>query len=291
MRRVLLLTCYCIFVCLSIAQSQKLPNTLLWRIDGNGLQKPSYLYGTMHLTDDRVFNLGDSLYKAIENSEGFAIEVNPEEMTGYLIDEISQQIKNAALIKGILTKKEFDKYAPALSKKLKKPADQITTRDIFLEKNKWVKESFRGGKMSTFLDAYLFDVARRLGKWTCGVEDIDDQKGLINELVDESDIRQVATDDKDNNKEEADKFVDVYVSGNLNAIDSISNSGDSAYKDALLIKRNLKMSNRIDLLFPGSIYNGIFTYTYDASAIPANVITSDGTGQVYKKDVFVYKKI
>ncbi|MEP6582883.1 MAG: TraB/GumN family protein [Ginsengibacter sp.] len=246
MRKVSQLTCYCIVFCVSIVHSQKLPKTLLWRIDGNGLQKPSYLYGTMHLTDDRVFNLGDSLYKAIENSEGFAIEVNPEEMTAYLIDEISQQIKNAVLIKGVLSKKEFDEYAPALSKKLKKPADEITTRDIFLEKNKWVRESFQEGKMSTFLDAYLFDVARRLGKWTGGVEDMDDQKGLIDELVDESDIRQIATYDKAGLKGEADKFMQVYLDQNLNDIDSISNTGDSAYEDALLIRRNFKMTTRID---------------------------------------------
>ena len=246
MRKVFLLACQCLFVCLSTAYSQKLPNTLLWRIDGNGLERPSYLYGTMHLTDDRVFNLGDSLYEAIENSEGFAIEVNPEEMTTYLIDEISQQIKNAVLIKSVLSRKKFDEYAPALSKKLKKPADKITTKDIFTEKNKWVRESFQDGKMGTFLDAYLFDVARRLGKWTGGVEDIDDQKGLADDLVDESDIRQIATDDKANLTGEADKFVKFYVSGNLNAIDSISNTSDSAYQDALLIKRNLKMSGRID---------------------------------------------
>ena len=51
--------------------------TLLWRISGSGLQKPSYLYGTMHLKDRRLFFFGDSVYKSLEASEGFAMEIDP----------------------------------------------------------------------------------------------------------------------------------------------------------------------------------------------------------------------
>lgn len=241
------LTCFFITSCM-FACAQKLPNTLLWRISGNGLQKPSYLYGTMHLTDQRLFNLGDSLYKAIENTEGFAIEVNPDEMTAVMIDEINKEFKNARFIKDVLNKREFKQYGAALAKKIKKPADEITTRDIFMEKNKWVKESFQKGEMSTFLDAYLFDIARRQGKWTGGVEDIDDQKDLLNGLVDESDIRQIATDDEAGHYGHIPSFITLYLSSNLNAIDSITNASDSGFIDNLLTKRNRKMARRIDSL-------------------------------------------
>ena len=62
------------------AQNKKWPNTLLWRISGNGLSKPSYLYGTMHLQDKRLFNFSDSTYAAIEKTEGLALEVNFNEL-------------------------------------------------------------------------------------------------------------------------------------------------------------------------------------------------------------------
>jgi uncharacterized protein YbaP (TraB family) len=156
------------------ASAQRLPNTLLWKISGHGLQKPSYLYGTFHLTDEKLFNLGDSLYNAIEHSDGFAIEVSPNEMMPYIMDMIRKEIKNSRRIKEMLGDTEYKKYAPSLSKKLKKPADDITTQDIFREKNKWVQESFQNGKMHTFLDAYLFDIARRQGKWVGGIEDMED---------------------------------------------------------------------------------------------------------------------
>jgi len=233
-----------------VAGAQKLPATLLWKISGNSLNKPSYLFGTMHLSDERLFQLGDSLYKAIESSEGFAIEVNPDDMTGYLIEGVKKEIKNSRRIQEMLDENKFKRYSEALSKKLKKPAEEITARDIFSEKNKWVSESYRKGKMSTFLDAYLYDIARRQGKWTGGVEDMDDQKDIVDNLIDESDIDQIVADAEGgaNSGKALERFIKVYLSGDLNIIDSISNNADSAYIDALLIKRNIKMARRMDSL-------------------------------------------
>ena len=41
---------------------------LLWRIDGPGMTSPSYLFGTMHLTDKRVFEFSDSVLLALRNA-------------------------------------------------------------------------------------------------------------------------------------------------------------------------------------------------------------------------------
>src|SRR5687768_649373 len=52
--------------------------SLFWEISGNGLKKPSYLFGTMHVSSKIAFNLSDSFYLAIKNSEVVALETNPE---------------------------------------------------------------------------------------------------------------------------------------------------------------------------------------------------------------------
>jgi len=245
-------TCVQLSFCQS-SFSQKLPSTLLWRISGNGLQKSSYLFGTMHLTDERVFNLGDSLYKSIEHTDGFAIEIDPQEFTPLLIDEAKKEIyQKGQPIKELMSSEQYEKYGKMLAKKLNKNANEITTSDILDEKNKWIRQSFKNGKMQTFLDAYLFDIARRQGKWTGGVEDMKDQEALGN-LIDESDIEQIAMNgsDEDGMKEDdknAEYFINAYINNDLNKIDSISNSGDSLYEDAVLFKRNQKMARRMDSL-------------------------------------------
>ncbi|TKK67960.1 TraB/GumN family protein [Ilyomonas limi] len=233
--------------------AQQLPSTLLWKISGNGLQKPSYLYGTMHLTDERIFNLGDSLYKAIENTEGFAIEINPDDFTPFIIDEAKKSILASQRLKDMMSDKEFKKYAKVLAKKFNKDEDDITTADVLKEKNKWIEESYKTGKMQTFLDAYLFDVARRQGKWTGGVEDMQDQENLINYAVDESDIEELAVNDgKSGGKAKAtsgtEQLINFYVKNDLNAIERLSYFDDSAYRDKLLTVRNRKMAMRMDSL-------------------------------------------
>jgi uncharacterized protein YbaP (TraB family) len=239
----ILTTIFIFFFFSSFAQ-----NTLLWKITGNNLEKPSYLYGTMHLSDSRLFNLGDSLYKAIESSAGFALEVDPNEMMAYLVGFVQKQLESGTPIRQVMNENDFNRYSKALAKKIGKPADEITTYDIFQEKYKWVDESFRAGSMNTFLDAYLCDIARRQGKWIGGVEDIQDQADLVDHLVDESDIIQIAAGDAEDAKLKLQNLIEIYADQNLAAIDSMMNFEDSTFYNALIIKRNKKMVRSIDSL-------------------------------------------
>jgi uncharacterized protein YbaP (TraB family) len=50
----------------------------MWKITGNGLTQPSYLYGTMHISGKMVFHLGDQFYDAIEGVDVVALELEPD---------------------------------------------------------------------------------------------------------------------------------------------------------------------------------------------------------------------
>src|SRR5436305_8160162 len=56
---------------------QKKYPSLLWEITGNGLKKPSYLFGTMHVSNKMVFHLSDSFYTALQQVDVVALEQNP----------------------------------------------------------------------------------------------------------------------------------------------------------------------------------------------------------------------
>ena len=238
----------------TITYSQHLtyPHTLLWRISGKGLTHPSYLYGTIHLTDKRLFRFGDSVYNAIERSAGLAIELSPDEMVAYWINKAFDQVQGKKLSE-ILNGKDYKKYSPLLEKKFKKPASQINASDIIKEKNKWINTWLEKGEMSTFMDAYLYNIARRRGKWVGGVEDISDQSGLIDDMIDKSDIDNMVAEDssasvRSDTYRMMDKLIGFYVAQNLNGIDSITNETSVEERDALLLKRNVKMARRIDSL-------------------------------------------
>src|SRR5215211_3472386 len=77
---VALFTIFCFFF--SFSQNSRLKNkkypSLLWEITSNNLQKPSYLFGTMHVSSKMVFHLSDSFYHAIRSCDAVALELNPE---------------------------------------------------------------------------------------------------------------------------------------------------------------------------------------------------------------------
>lgn len=229
-----------------------LARTLLWRISGNNLRQPSYLFGTMHLTDKRLFNMDDSVYHSIENTSGLAIEVNPDDMAAEMILRELDKVQGKKL-KEMLPGKDFKRYSTALAKKFHKPADEITTHDIVRQKNKWMERYMKKGEMPTFLDAYLYSIGRRQGKWVGGIEDISDQANLEDELVDQSDIQNVIGDhEEEGNKiidTETEKMIQLYLSQDINGIDNFTNANSSQLaKDRLLIHRNIKMARRIDSL-------------------------------------------
>ncbi len=224
----------------------KYPSTLLWRISGNGLSKPSYLYGTIHLTDKRLFYFGDSLYKAIEQTEGFAIEINPDELSTQLIQSFTKEDKST-LLKDAVDKENYDRIKKKLEKKYGFKADRLTKRQAYLSRNEWMKDMKKPDDMNTFMDAWLYNIARQMGKWTGGIEDLSDQLSLI-----EKDEADFSFEDLLINKEimqgGLNHMIDIYLSQDLQALDDFFNHTAGAKKDEWLEKRNIKMAHRMDSL-------------------------------------------
>jgi uncharacterized protein YbaP (TraB family) len=243
-------------VCLPLLMfaQKNYPKTLLWRISGKGISQPSYLFGTMHLNDQRLFNFGDSVYSAIQRTAGLAIEVSPDELCAYFVNQLFDELENSKKLDQILNDKEYKEFSSALSKKFDKPAEDITASDIVKEKNKWMQDLMEKGEMPTFVDAYLYNLARRQGKWLGGIEDMSDQAGLMEDLVDKSDILNLLVNDSASGMDkesiaDLDDMIDIYIKQDLNRIEAKFNAPSSARtKDLLLTKRNLKMARRIDSL-------------------------------------------
>lgn len=56
-------------------------NSLLWEISGNGLEKPSYLFGTFHMMCKDRFLIKDKVTSALEKTEQTVLEINFSDMS------------------------------------------------------------------------------------------------------------------------------------------------------------------------------------------------------------------
>ncbi|MEO1655169.1 MAG: TraB/GumN family protein, partial [Bacteroidota bacterium] len=129
---------------------------ILWEISGNGLDKKSYLFGSVHLYDARLFEFGDSLLACLDACEAFASEVH--------IDSIVRRLGEQEAY----TKTEPPTKKDSLSSKI----EEIPPPPQGFKKRSWgfSRLPYKAGDNPAFLDAYLFGLARRYGKQLFGLE-------------------------------------------------------------------------------------------------------------------------
>lgn len=91
----------------SCTSEKPLENTVLWKISGNGLEKPSYLFGTIHTicVDDAV--ISDSVNKALEETQQIAFERNLGDSIENIKVSVNMYMEDGETIRHYLTKGEY----------------------------------------------------------------------------------------------------------------------------------------------------------------------------------------
>lgn len=163
-------------------------NTLLWRISGNGLKKPSFLFGTMHVNDKKVFNFTDSLYFFLDQTEAFASELNGDSASQILGAYFNGDVvfgNDTAFVKAV-ARRRINKIIHTAGQ-ADSSVTGTTTNAEYSQPAKSEINFFNGlpysrMMMNTFMDAYLYQVACSKGKKIYGLENIYDQASVAGEF-------------------------------------------------------------------------------------------------------------
>jgi uncharacterized protein YbaP (TraB family) len=250
--------------------SSKYPS-LFWEITGNGLQKPSYLFGTMHVSSKLVFHLSDSFYLAIKNVDAVALELNPDLWQGQMVNlaKLKQNYADYIQVPGndYLTENSFriGKYDDELKQSL---STEPTVVNSLLYRNFKSKEDF---EENTFLDLYIFQTGRKLGKRGTGVENYYETEKLVTEayadMLKEKKKKNIDPDEETGN-DMAQKMQDAYRRGDLDLMDSLDilMERSVAFREKFLYARNVIQANSIDTIIrKSSLFVGV-----GAAHLPGN---------------------
>ncbi len=145
-------------------KEQKKYPALLWQITGNGLTKPSYLFGTMHVSSKIVFNLGDSFYLGIKNSDVVALELDPQLWQDQMFRFQKMQANLRFFSQGApneyVNEKSFqiEKYEDKLKAAL---SEEPTIVNGLLYRTYQPRADF---EEDTYLDLYIYQTGKKLGK-------------------------------------------------------------------------------------------------------------------------------
>ena len=222
----------------------------MWKITGNGLDRPSYLYGTMHLQDKRLFQFGDSLYHSLENVEGFALEIDFKEFMDSLFTkqfhDAEAELFEKEQVK--IDSRKLDKSADTVLRQLGMKKERLTKKDLKTIRDFRLNKIVQKGEMPTIVDGFLYGLALRHHKWIGGIEDVNDQLHLVDELGSDLSPEKVFQPEA-KLRQAMEQMIRIYTTQDLDAIDAYSRSNyDSDIRDQLLIRRNVKMARRMDSL-------------------------------------------
>jgi len=238
-----------------LIKNKKYPS-LLWEITGKGLKKPSYLFGTMHVSSKMAFNLADSFYIGIRNADVVALETNPEswqeDMSKYDVGEDMygrrsllgdwRAIPNDYLTISTLRFRKYERLIQSALYSSPSVINNLLYRTYGNDASDFEED--------TYLDMYIYQCGKRWGKRVAGVESYGESMKLMMEAY-----RDAA---KEKNKKERSydydeslspaKLQEAYRTGNLDLLDSINrvNSYSDAFDEKFLYKRNEIQANSID---------------------------------------------
>lgn len=220
------------------AASQK-PYRLLWEIKGPHSPQPSYLFGTMHVTDERAFHMPDSVLLAIQNTPGFALEVDFDSASYLYLEYMYAKRGQAVFEENVRTTKTRVTQDDA-------PGTNFDPSDLF----KLFEREGQHKDEATFLDAFLYRTARSQGKTISGLEGLVEQLQLIGD-PDMSDEDGPKTSKPRGRRPRLEEMIEVYERGDLDALDQMVNKNaltSDFFKQKVIIQRNYGMARRADSL-------------------------------------------
>jgi uncharacterized protein YbaP (TraB family) len=218
---------------------------LLWQIEHKNSDKKSYVFGTMHVKDKRVFDFSDALMPAIQNSEAFALEVHPDSISDSFGKTFYKQT-DENIYKRILSPKEYERLNDKFKQINGVSLDSFSLKNPMIIESMLTEDSKKKDDKDTFLDAYLYAVANSLDREILGLEKAQDQIPLIKDLDDET-IRENILDLVDTDTKEYHNYLNeltqLYYQGNIDKI--LLKAHGFGTIDSVLIKRNRVMVNSL----------------------------------------------
>ncbi len=232
-------------------EAQKTENSLLWKISGNGLETPSYLFGTIHIINKDKFILEDIVKEKLISSKLFVAEIDLSDVGAQMKLLGKMNMDSNLTLKDLLTKEDYE-----FVKKTAKDTFGVSIgllkgmKPIFLQQSIMMQ-----GMMGKDYDSYemkLLEIAKQNKIPTSGLESIEDQINALGSIPVRKQAQMLLEAMKDISKtrKELDALVDLYLNKDIIGLyEKIRDSGDYGdFEAELLSKRNHKWIPQIDAM-------------------------------------------
>jgi hypothetical protein len=220
---------------------------LLWKISGNGLKKNSYLFGTIHVGDERVMKLSEKTLKKIKEVDVFAGELK-------FNDQDMLKILDHLFMPNDTTLSDFfdEPQMIIIRKKLR---EKLGTLAFYAERMKpffigtLLAEQNLNNVENTFLDKFLQEFALKENREVIGLETVEEQLIVSTQisLKEQSLVfwQQIQLSEEEI-KNQNEKLIQYYIAHDSNALYHFCiKDVPLSYQKTLLDNRNVLLTHRI----------------------------------------------
>jgi uncharacterized protein YbaP (TraB family) len=233
-------------------------NTLLWKISGNGLGKPSYLFGTIHMlcADDAA--LSDHMKSIIRKTDEVYFEVDLDNFIEMLAVMTKMKMKGDTTLQDLLSKEDYARVKAYFeSKGSMLPFSMLETYKPILALST-LEESSMECETTAMMEQVIMQVAKDNDKKVKGLETMSYQASVLDSIPYKLQAEQLVSyidEAGKNRKEDAeqDEMMKAYKSQDLEKLEALmmkSDIGIGNFTDLLLYNRNRNWVAKLKDLMP-----------------------------------------
>ncbi|MFN2458357.1 MAG: TraB/GumN family protein [Chitinophagaceae bacterium] len=256
MKKFLLLSLFGVAGMLAFSQPSTKENTLLWRISGKNITKPSYLFGTIHMICADDIELSDSLKSAILQSDRVYLELDMDNMFEMLGAISKMKMRNDTTLSDLLTPAEYEKIKEFFKQRksilpfsmMEKFKPMLTASTLM--------QSVTECENTQAMEQLIMKEAKKQQKSIKGLETMAYQLSIFDSIPYQLQARQLlkSVEIFGDNKENKD-FEDLtkaYRNQELDKLEEITNKdeeGLASFTELLLYNRNRTWVKKLDEMF------------------------------------------
>ena len=236
------------------SQVDKSNYSLLWEITGKGLEKPSYLFGTMHVQDERAHEFSDSTLLCLDATEAFVMEINIDSIMSDFL-ELYLKGDTTNVLKERLSPEAYDRLNERIKNKTGQHIEEMDNKDPqYLEGilTDWDEPEYTV-KKEQVVDLYLMKRAVEQGHKNYGLEKMEDYLNASFSYFDlfenkESEVKNDLPIEAYHQGYE--KMIKIYQSGDLTKVEEqfVDKKRRTQHDIEMLDNRNVKMVANLEKL-------------------------------------------
>ncbi|WP_164510829.1 TraB/GumN family protein [Nonlabens xiamenensis] len=257
--------------------------SLLWEVVHPETGAKSYIFGTMHLHNAKVFQFSDAFLPAFKSVDAFALEIHPDSaiagsLRGGDINSYLQRYQE------VLGDQGYNEFKTLLVDRYKIYLDSMEYSSPSMLQSMIVPNERKPGEPVEVLDQYLFSLASNAQKDIYGLEEFEGRELTAEEYSDEELqelLEELMLIEDGAMEKEIQRMVDLYYQGDIQKIFEEVYANDQ-FEDSLIVRRNQVMADRFALLTQGQ--------TLFAAVGAAHLPGKSGVLELLRKKKFKVRK-